>query len=598
MLDISVVTYNSSKWLLNFFKSLANQELLIESINLYCTDNGSNDDTIHILQEMKNKYNFARFEILQQDNLGFGSGHNNNFKNMISDFVLVTNVDLEYEKDSIKILLDFARKDCDKAASWEMRQKPFEHPKTYNPVTLETSWSSSACVLFRRSALLEVNGYEPRIFMYGEDVDISWRLRARGYILRYLPDAVCWHYTYEESIHKSTQFLGSLLANLLLRARFGSLEDIKIGEKAYKQQIRSKQNLKYKPRLIKNYLWYKKNFKYFRNNDEYAATQVAKFENIWDYEIHRSGAFYKCLPIVKSGPLVSILIRTYQKRGALLKDAIQSVINQTYKNFEIIVVEDGSEALKLITDHFHDDRIKYFSTGNKAGRCVAGNLALEMSKGEYCIFLDDDDYFYADHIETLANEALSGANKKAVVYTNGFIFAEDFLKDENNDFRHSSCQKLKGYYAKPFNSLTILEHNLMPIQAVMFARYLYEQCGGFDISLEYLEDWALWVKYSSQVSFYYVDKTTSLYRIPADEIESKNRVKVLDDYYQEIINRMDSLYFNQKLSLRVIRDMLLENKNNDLQQIHFSYTNSRSWKIVCLLKYIKNKIVSLKKLCQ
>ena len=59
-------------------------------------------------------------------------------------------------------------------------------PKAYDPVTLDTPWVSGAATLFRRSAFDSVGGFDPQLFMYGEDVDLSWRLRARGLRLRYL----------------------------------------------------------------------------------------------------------------------------------------------------------------------------------------------------------------------------------------------------------------------------------------------------------------------------------------------------------------------------------------------------------------------------
>ena len=86
---------------------------------------------------------------------------------------------------------------------------------------------SSACILFRRSALEQVGGYEPRLFLYGEDVELSYRLRDHGYVLRYCVDAVCWHYTYETANElKPAQFFGSTVANVLLRLRYGTPGEI------------------------------------------------------------------------------------------------------------------------------------------------------------------------------------------------------------------------------------------------------------------------------------------------------------------------------------------------------------------------------------
>ena len=134
---------------------------------------------------------------------------------------------MEFEPNSIINLVTFAQQDSAETASWEMRQKPYEHPKYYDPKTLETTWSSSACILFRKEAIDKIGGYEKRIFMYGEDVELSYRLRDHGYKLKYYPKAVCWHYTYEEENEvKPIQFLGSTLANVYIRLRYGSIKDI------------------------------------------------------------------------------------------------------------------------------------------------------------------------------------------------------------------------------------------------------------------------------------------------------------------------------------------------------------------------------------
>src|SRR5687767_3381149 len=105
-----------------------------------------------------------------------------------------------------------------------MRQIPYEHPKTYDPVTRETPWVSGAASLFRRAAFEAAGGFEPRIFMYGEDVDLSWRLRAQGHRLRYEPRCGVVHRTYREAGEvKPLQVLGGVATNLCLRARYGGL---------------------------------------------------------------------------------------------------------------------------------------------------------------------------------------------------------------------------------------------------------------------------------------------------------------------------------------------------------------------------------------
>lgn len=99
-------------------------------------------------------------------------------------------------------------------------------------------------------------------------------------------------------------------------------------------------------------------------------------------------------------PLVSIIIRTCQ-RPQVLQRALKSVQEQTYKNVQVVVVEDGkNESEEFIKKNFKDLNLLYCATGEKRGRSCAGNIALEMAEGKYLNFLDDDDFLFPEHIYT------------------------------------------------------------------------------------------------------------------------------------------------------------------------------------------------------
>ena len=150
LLDISVVTYNSAKWTEGFIQSLLKQNLALNQITLYFRDNGSSDATVQNLLNIQKTYGAQFKTILVEEggNIGYGAGHNTNFAKCQNKFVLVTNVDLEFEADTLPTLLKVAAADAPQVASWECRQKPYEHPKDYHPVTGETLWSSSApCIV-------------------------------------------------------------------------------------------------------------------------------------------------------------------------------------------------------------------------------------------------------------------------------------------------------------------------------------------------------------------------------------------------------------------------------------------------------------------
>lgn len=123
--------------------------------------------------------------------------------------------------------------------------------------------------------------------------------------------------------------------------------------------------------------------------------------------------------------LFSIIIPTFN-RPILLIRAINSVINQTFKSFEIIVVNDGStsnydEAEKKILEH---PEILYIKQVN-SGRSIARNVGIEKANGQFICFLDDDDYYLPNHLEVLYNEVSNQKQMIGIYHT----YTEVFLRN-------------------------------------------------------------------------------------------------------------------------------------------------------------------------
>ena len=206
-------------------------------------------------------------------------------------------------------------------------------------------------------------------------------------------------------------------------------------------------------------------------------------------------------------PLVSVIIRTCG-RPQVLERALVSVREQDYPNIEIVIVEDGENVSEeFIKSNFADLNICYSATGEKRGRCAAGNLGLKMAKGTYFNFLDDDDYFLPGHVSALVDKLKENECKAA--YT---IAEEHQIKaDKKGSFK---VKRKFIRYKQPYNGLLLCYMNYIPIQSIMFHRSLYEACGGFDESLDVLEDWDLWLRYSFESSFVFEPVVTSVYHTP------------------------------------------------------------------------------------
>lgn len=534
--DIVFVTYNSSKWLDACIKSIADNKYNLKNISLLFCDNNSSDDTVTKLSEIKEKYNnkFNKIDFIKsKKNKGFGAGNNLAASLGDSPYIFFLNVDTEISEDTLSKLEKHISTSEDEFGMWELAQRPYEHPKYYDPITLETSWASGACFVIKRDLYEKIKGFDERIFMYCEDVDLSWNVRKHGKKIKYLFDTTITHYSYSKvNEFKYTQFVYGFINNWYLRAKYGSLRNylkgtsLVVKEAFVGKNIPEDQPLKIRKK-IKNTL--KTNFfKYiirntFVNLFSNKKGFQPKFYKDLDYEVTKENGFF-VQSDYEAKSLVSVIVRTCSRPDALRENLI-SLRNQTYKNIEIVIVEDGKNtAEKMIKDEFSDLNIVYEATGNNIGRSAVANKAMKKAKGKYLNFLDDDDVFFPDHVETLVK--VIEENDYDVVYDGSFETPINIISKDPYKYEIVA----KGLVeSKKFVRQKLYKVNLFPIQTVMFKKSLVTECGGIDESLDALEDWDFWVRLSLHHYFYQVPHTTSVFRTPADESEREKRQAFLDD---------------------------------------------------------------------
>jgi len=532
-IDMSVVTHNNGRWVKGFVDSLLNADCVPSKVNIYFVDNSSTDDTVSIIEREAVKLRDAGFNVLlrQEPNKGFGAGHNIGIGLGKAKFCLVTNIDLTFDRAALKNIISIACNDIDEVVTWELRQKPYEHPKFYDPVTGLTTWSAHACVLIRRSAFERVGGYDETIFMYGEDVELSYHLRSLGFLLRYCPSAVVYHYSYAEVNEiKPVQYIGSVFANLYLRLKYGTVLHILAIPAMLLMRFVRKQ-----PFAGARYALLRRAWKLLtvvprtllgrkRHNTYFAFYG-------WDYSFRREGAFIACPPLPDNTPLVSIITRTYEGRELFLRQSLLSVAHQTYPNIEHIVVQDGGSSMNAIVDeviNVTNSNIKFFGA-TKSGRSAIGNIGLAKSSGKWCMIFDDDDLLFSDHIEILVNALINDPKVSGVS-----SFAAEILTDVKvtNGIVQSYTEKefkLSDAFNQPISAEELRLYNYLPVQSVLFERELFEERGGFDEDMELLEDWILWNRYAKGKTFGYVAKCTSMFRSPYHVQQIKVRHKMFSE---------------------------------------------------------------------
>ena len=196
-------------------------------------------------------------------------------------------------------------------------------------------------------------------------------------------------------------------------------------------------------------------------------------------------------------PLVSIIVRTVGRPE--LTEALASIAAQSHTNIEMLIVDargDGLPSLQLIAGQ------TLVSTGAPLGRPKAANAGLDAVSGEFVMFLDDDDWLSASHVENLVHELQSSPTSIAVYSTTQRTTASGELLDE--------------FFARDFDIAFLRRDNFMPIHSVLFRSQALAAGCRVDESLDIYEDWDFWLQVARLGSIHRVDKITAFYRAGGD----------------------------------------------------------------------------------
>ena len=204
----------------------------------------------------------------------------------------------------------------------------------------------------------------------------------------------------------------------------------------------------------------------------------------------------------EAGALVSVIVRT-KDRPALLANALRSIAEQTYANIEIVVVNDGGQDVRdVVTALAGNIPVEYIDHEKSKGRSAAANSGLKAARGLYLNFLDDDDLFYPDHIETLIQNLQ--ANNEKIAYTS--VLSAHFKGPPESP---ENCIKRVVNHNIDFDPDRILFQNYIPIMSVLFHRDVFSRVGEFDKGLDLFEDWDFWIRASRHFRFFHIDKVTA-----------------------------------------------------------------------------------------
>ncbi|OKH33363.1 glycosyl transferase family A [[Phormidium ambiguum] IAM M-71] len=203
-------------------------------------------------------------------------------------------------------------------------------------------------------------------------------------------------------------------------------------------------------------------------------------------------------------PVISVIIPVCNGEKTI-KETVDSVINQTFSDFELIIINDGSTDKTLeIISQIKDDRLTVSSYPN-AGLSASRNRGIYLAKGEYISFIDADDLWTPDKLESQL-KALQENPEAAVAYS-----WTDCI-DESGKFLG------KGSYLSFSGDIraNLLLHNFIDSGSnVLIRTEALKKVGNFDESRKSCEDWDMWLRLASEYSFVVVSKPQILYRMSA-----------------------------------------------------------------------------------
>ena len=308
--------------------------------------------------------------------------------------------------------------------------------------------------------------------------------------------------------------------------------------------------------------------------------------------------------------LVSIIIPTYNRKKTI-KKAIESCLNQTYENIEVIVVDDGSsDGTESVLKKIKDTRFKYFVLKQNKGACYARNYGIKKAKGEYISFNDSDDFYRPDKIEKQMNNL--NKSKSDMDYCKIRIHDDDFFidrptKEEENSIKEigilkqilkENCVSNQSILVKRDILLDTLYDEtlprfqdydllirLMPRCKISYSPYVLADCyrsiDSISRNMEKLEK-AIKIMLSKEYDIDKEDKANLnnfLITIYANHsIEEKNKER---NNFNEIIDDLNNQIDEKNEIINAI-----DSENKRIKREYDKIVNSKTWKV-------RNKIVKI-----
>ncbi len=255
-------------------------------------------------------------------------------------------------------------------------------------------------------------------------------------------------------------------------------------------------------------------------------------------------------------PLVSVVVPAYNV-SKTIRDTIDSILKQTFSDFELIIINDGSTDNTLqVIEGVRDPRVQVYSYEN-GGLPEARNRGIKRATGEFITFMDADDLWTPDKLESQV-AALQKNPAAGLAYS-----WTCFMDSEGKSF----SQDLPSYLEGNVYPQLLIGNFITSGSNVMLRASTVKSVGGFDPSLKSIEDWDYWLRVAAKWAFVVVPHYQILYRQSATSMASK--IDVMEKYSLMVINRA---FANAPAELQGLKAHSLANTYQYLARICVTHT--------------------------
>ena len=497
LISVIIPCYNYAKYLVECVESVIEQTC--PDFEIIIVNDGSTDNSKEVAEQLISDHPDYAIHLIDQKNAGQPAiSRNNGIKKAKGNYILTLDADDKLAPTFIEKTLRTLQTNPEYAIAYTHRQdfdgtNEVHQAQSFNLEKLRYQNHLSYCALYKKEVWEKVGGYRTNTRF--EDWDFFVAAGAAGFNGVLVPEPLFFYRRHDTGFYQD-----------------------------------SINNFEY------NYA-----FIVMNNRVLYSEAEIQDAEGIISSKNEKSKG-------KKRDPKVSVIVPTHNRPEGL-REAIQSIQNQSFQDFEIIVVNDAGEDVKEVIESLDDKRIRYFSHKKNKGLAAARNTGLKKATGKYIAYLDDDDIFYFNHLETLVNQLEYSGYR--VAYTDAYRAHQKF---EKGSYYITGRDKP---FSHDFDASAILVRNYFPVLAIMHERSCLERSGLFDETLTSHEDWDLWIRLSRHYTFIHIPKVTCEYRWREDGSSMSSSMKkdflktmkMIYEKYEEYLTNQPALKEAQEKSL-------------------------------------------------